>query len=171
MMPRKFLFLVLVVVLMAAGVWALVDYSLAAGKHGGHGHKAAGMANLKDATFEVTNIDNGVAIKVTSDKPETVKLIQHCFANFGEGHGCPAKCCSGPQGSDAGAEGSDACPKSSDAGPEGSDAGHEDSGASDEDSDAGHESPHAGAEGSHEGHDSDTDHGHDSHTDDADETE
>ncbi len=36
---------------------------------------------MKDAKTEVTNTDNGVIVKVTSDDPEVVKLIQECWAN------------------------------------------------------------------------------------------
>lgn len=35
---------------------------------------------MKDAKTEVTNTDNGVIVKVTSDDPEVVKLIQECWA-------------------------------------------------------------------------------------------
>lgn len=35
----------------------------------------------KDAKTEVTNIDNGVIVKIMSDNPEVVKLIQECWAN------------------------------------------------------------------------------------------
>lgn len=33
---------------------------------------------IKDAKFDVSNIENGIMIKVTSDKPDVVKLIQEC---------------------------------------------------------------------------------------------
>ncbi|MFQ6131730.1 MAG: hypothetical protein ACE5R4_06815 [Armatimonadota bacterium] len=116
-MTRMFIILVLVVALIAVGVWALVGSGLPAGKHGGHGHKAAGMAGLKDAKVEVTNIENGVIAKVTSDDPDTVALIQQHFASFGDGRGCPGKCaCCGPDGSDGGCGMSDAGAEDSDAG-------------------------------------------------------
>ena len=36
-------------------------------------------AGIQDAKFEVNNIENGVAIKVTSDNPERIAEIQkHC---------------------------------------------------------------------------------------------
>ncbi len=41
---------------------------------------------MKDAKIEVTNTDNGVIVKVTSDNPEAVKLIQECWAKCQKGH-------------------------------------------------------------------------------------
>lgn len=40
---------------------------------------------MKDAKFEVTNLPNGVQIKITSDKPEVVKKIQEMHKD--------GKCC------------------------------------------------------------------------------
>jgi len=41
---------------------------------------------MKDVKFEVTNLPNGVLIKITSDKPEVVKQIQEMHKD--------GKCCS-----------------------------------------------------------------------------
>ncbi len=40
---------------------------------------------MKGAKAEVTNSDNGVIVKVTSDDPEVVKLIQECWAKKQKG--------------------------------------------------------------------------------------
>jgi YHS domain-containing protein len=40
---------------------------------------------MKDVKFEVTNLPNGVQIKITSDKPEVVKKIQEMHK---DGKGC-----------------------------------------------------------------------------------
>ena len=48
---------------------------------------------MKDAKTEVTNTDNGVMVKVTSDDPEVVKLIQECWAKKQKG------LCATPKGS------------------------------------------------------------------------
>ncbi len=40
---------------------------------------------MKGAKTEVTNTDNGVIVKVTSDDPEVVKLIQECWAKKQKG--------------------------------------------------------------------------------------
>lgn len=37
---------------------------------------------MKDAKVEIANTDNGVIVKITSDNPETVKLIQECWAKY-----------------------------------------------------------------------------------------
>ncbi len=40
---------------------------------------------IKDAKTEVTNTDNGVIVKVTSNDPKVVKLIQECWAKKQKG--------------------------------------------------------------------------------------
>lgn len=44
------------------------------------------MDGMKDAKYEVTNIPDGVTIKITSDKPEVVKQIQEAMAKCREAH-------------------------------------------------------------------------------------
>ncbi|MFW6106932.1 MAG: hypothetical protein ACOC8H_02105 [bacterium] len=54
------------------------------GESGCRGHR--GLAQMKDANFEVKNIANGVVITVTSEKPEVGKAIQARFANVAKAH-------------------------------------------------------------------------------------
>jgi hypothetical protein len=44
------------------------------------------MDGMKDAKYEVTNIPDGVTIKITSDKPEVVKQIQETTTQCHEAH-------------------------------------------------------------------------------------
>lgn len=63
------------------------------GKHGCILH----MDGMKDAKYEVTNIPDGVTLKITSDKPEVVKKIQESMAQCrvahesGDHKKCPMK--------------------------------------------------------------------------------
>jgi Cu+-exporting ATPase len=50
-----------------------------------HGKEASCEEMMKDVKFEVTNLPNGVQIKITSDKPEVVKQIQEMHK---DGKGC-----------------------------------------------------------------------------------
>lgn len=50
-----------------------------------HGKEAGCQEMMKDVKFEVTNLPNGVQIKITSDKPEVVKKIQEMHKD--------GKCC------------------------------------------------------------------------------
>jgi TusA-related sulfurtransferase len=63
---------------------------------------------MKDAKYEVTNIPDGVTIKITSDKPALVEQIQATAAQCREAHasgnhktGCPMKMNSNSPGSSA----------------------------------------------------------------------
>ena len=47
---------------------------------------------MKEAKLEVTNIDNGVVVKVTSDNPKAVKQIQERWANCKEHHSTGTPC-------------------------------------------------------------------------------
>ena len=44
------------------------------------------MDSIKDAKYEVTNIADGVTIKITSEKPEVVKQIQEAISQCREAH-------------------------------------------------------------------------------------
>jgi len=37
---------------------------------------------MKDAKVDISNIENGIMIKITSDKPEVVKSIQECADKY-----------------------------------------------------------------------------------------
>jgi Cu+-exporting ATPase len=50
-----------------------------------HGKEGSCEEMMKDVKFEVTNLPNGVQIKITSDKPEVVKQIQEMHK---DGKGC-----------------------------------------------------------------------------------
>lgn len=86
-----------IALLIAILALCLVPYAASAcgGKGGdGHGcsmHGAKGMcAPMKDAAIKVENLDDGVKITMTSDKPETVKGLQECASKCsakGEGAG------------------------------------------------------------------------------------
>ena len=44
------------------------------------------MNSMKDAKYEVTNIPDGVTIRITSDKPDIVKKIQESMAQCRAAH-------------------------------------------------------------------------------------
>jgi hypothetical protein len=44
------------------------------------------MGSMKDAKYEVTNIPNGVTIRITSNKPDVVKEIQESMAQCRAAH-------------------------------------------------------------------------------------
>ncbi len=44
------------------------------------------MDSMKDAKYEVTNIPEGVTIRITSDNPETVEKIQESMAQCQAAH-------------------------------------------------------------------------------------
>lgn len=44
------------------------------------------MDSMKDATYEVNNIHDGVTIKITSNKPDVVKEIQKSMAQCEAAH-------------------------------------------------------------------------------------
>jgi len=67
----------------------------------GHGMKAAGGSAdcpmmAKDVEKKVENTADGVAIKITSKNPETVKKIQEHVAKMGEGCAMMKGCCEKP---------------------------------------------------------------------------
>ena len=49
-------------------------------------NSAARQKGMSEVAIEVTNIDNGVTVKVTSEKPERVKMIQKHWAEKQEAH-------------------------------------------------------------------------------------
>lgn len=65
------------------GTFALVAYAT-----GGKGHHEEGSYNeaMKDVKVEVTDTAEGVIVKVSSNKPEVVKLIQEHWAKHQEAH-------------------------------------------------------------------------------------
>lgn len=58
-------------------------------EHGKEGETCCEMMKdvMKDVKFEVTNLPNGIQVKITSDKPEVVKKIQEMHKE-GKGMGC-----------------------------------------------------------------------------------
>ena len=109
MKHMRSLLLLAVVVGLALSIAAIVH---AGGRGGCPGDGSAAL--LKDAKFEVSNIANGVAIRITSGKPEVVKVIQARFASFGEGRpACHAQAGQSPCGH---TRGSEACQKAHEAG-------------------------------------------------------
>lgn len=69
-MTKKICLSLLVVVVLVS-LYGLMAY--ACGNCGGKGNCPAAM---KDAKVEVSNLDNGITVQITSDNPETVKAIQ-----------------------------------------------------------------------------------------------
>ena len=62
------------------------------------GEKSEKACCMKDVTCKVANIDKGVTITMTSDKPEQVKAIQECAAKCSKGecngeHADKGACC------------------------------------------------------------------------------
>ncbi len=69
----KKIWLSLLVVVALVSLYGLAAY--ACGNCGGKGNCPAAM---KDAKVEVSNLDNGITVQITSDNPEAVKAIQKC---------------------------------------------------------------------------------------------
>lgn len=109
-MHNKGLLLTLVLVLVGAGTWGLSAYATGNGESQQGSPRAdlraswgppcmgmwrwgpegastpppyPGTLAANSAKYEVSNIENGVVIKVTSDNPDTVTAIQERFADFG----------------------------------------------------------------------------------------
>ena len=63
----------LLLVVALVSFYGLMAY--ACGNCGGKGNCTAAM---KDAKIEVSSLDNGITVQITSDNPETIKAIQKC---------------------------------------------------------------------------------------------
>ena len=68
---------------------------------GGKAH-ASGHCQIEGAEYTVTNSDNGVVIKITSEDPAVVELIQACFAKFPQRSGLKCGAASGGKGNPEG---------------------------------------------------------------------
>ncbi|MFC1849863.1 hypothetical protein ACFL27_06605 [candidate division CSSED10-310 bacterium] len=79
--------LILTIAVLVAHFFVAGAVACEKGKHQKHDDCCKFM---KDANVEVTNVDNGIVIKITSDKPDMVKMIQEhgakCKKGFGHQH-------------------------------------------------------------------------------------